>query len=92
MSYVLNVAANDARSVQRSLDFEFACLKVVWRREKLHVGLRGQFKEDTRQLGVDEAALVCNLIVNVFFEGLPNFVARLQVARKDSFYFVRVFY
>jgi len=56
------------------------------------VGLRGQFKEDTRQLGVDEAALVCNLIVNVFFEGLPNFVARLQVARKDSFYFVRVFY
>jgi len=75
-----------------ALDFEFTCLEVVWRREKLHVRLRWQFKEDTRQLGVDQAALICNLVVNVFLEGLPHFVARLQVAREDCFDIVRVFY
>lgn len=76
----------------RALNLEFTSVKVVWRGEKLHIRLRGEFKEDTCQLGINQAPFVCNLIVNVFLERLPHFIAALQIRGKHRLDFLRVFY
>lgn len=84
----LNIVELTACQLLRSvtfLNFEFTGFQILRRRHKLHVRLCAELVKDTCQLSVDQTALVNNLIVHKFLEGLPHFRGHLQILREQMF-------